>query len=227
MQGEMEIPLFPLPNLVVFPHIVVPLHIFEERYKLMINGCVDRDEVFGLILLRAGADDETEDTIHRVGVSARIVEVERLDEGRMNILCEGESRFRVLRFTQQTPFWKGAVDLFEDTEQQAPESLYEQVADLYRTVANISAQVGGTQQSELILPESGTDLSYMLSYVLDIDWEEKQKLLEMDSTPERLRLLIAHLTDTIRKLEQQRAHKEVMTKVRGNGDLGMPHGRES
>ena len=95
----MEIPLFPLPNLVLFPHIVVPLHIFEERYKTMINACLDSSEVFGLVLLRTGADEESEETIHRVGVTARIVEVERLDEGRMNILCEGEQRFRIYRFT--------------------------------------------------------------------------------------------------------------------------------
>jgi ATP-dependent Lon protease len=227
MQGEMEISLFPLPNLVLFPHIVVPLHIFEERYKLMINGCVDRDEVFGLVLLRNGGEEENEEMIHRVGVTARIVEVERLEQGRMNVLCEGETRFRVQRFTQQTPFWKGIVEVFDEKKHQAAESLYEQVADLYRTVANLSAQLSGSQQPELVLPESPTDLSYMLSYVLDIEVEEKQKLLEMDSTAERLRLLIAHLTDTIRKLEQQRANKEVMKKVRGNGDLGMPHSRES
>src|SRR5215469_5768203 len=119
----MEIPLFPLPNLVLFPHIVVPLHIFEERYKLMINGCIEGDEVFGLVLLRAGADDESEETIHRVGVTARIVEVERLDEGRLNILCEGERRFRVYRFTQQTPFWRASVHFFEDEEPRAFESL--------------------------------------------------------------------------------------------------------
>src|SRR5581483_7919118 len=106
----MEIPLFPLPNLVLFSGIVVPLHIFEERYKLMINGCIDRGEVFGLVLLRAGAQEESERTIHRVGVAARVVEVERLGEGRMNILCEGESRFRIHRMTQQQPFWKGVVE---------------------------------------------------------------------------------------------------------------------
>src|SRR5204862_968815 len=98
MLGEMESPLFPLPNLVLFPHIVVPLHIFEERYKLMINGCIDRGEVFGLVLLREGAEEEKDDTIHRVGVTSRIVEVERLDEGRLNIFCEGEKRFRIHRF---------------------------------------------------------------------------------------------------------------------------------
>jgi len=219
----MEIPLFPLPNLVLFPHIVVPLHIFEERYKLMINGCIDSDEVFGLVLLRAGAEDESEETIHRVGVTARIVEVERLDEGRMNILCEGERRFRIYRFMHQEPFWKGAVDFVEDDERNATEALYEQVAEIYRSVVNLSAKLSGSQEAELVLPDSATDLSYMVSYVLDIDSEEKQKLLEMDSTAERLRMLLAHLTDALRKLEQQRAEKEIMTKVRGNGDLGRPN----
>jgi Lon protease-like protein len=223
MLGEMEIPLFPLPNLVLFPNLVIPLHIFEERYKLMINACADRDEPFGLVLLRSGAEEETEETIHRVGVSARVVEVERLDEGRMNILCEGESRFRIHRFTQSAPFWKGAVEFFDDDEHHSTESLYEQVADLYRTMAELSAKLSGSQPAELILPESSLDLSYMVSFVLDIDSEEKQKLLEMKSTAERLRMLVAHLTDTIRKLEQQRALKDVVAKVRGNGDLGKPH----
>ena len=219
----MEIPLFPLPNLVLFPNIIVPLHIFEERYKLMINGCVERDDIFGLVLLRNGADSENEDTIHRVGVSARIVEVERLDEGRLNILCEGEARFRIYRFTQQTPFWKGSADFFEDNEHHPTESLVEQVAELYRSVAGLSAKISGLEQAELTLPDSAADLSYMVSYVLDIESEEKQKLLEMTSTAERLRMLVAHLSDTLRKLEQQRAYKDVVAKVRGNGDLGKPH----
>src|SRR5262245_20856279 len=221
--GEMEIALFPLPNLVLFPHIVVPLHIFEERYKLMINACIDAGDIFGIVLLRSGADEESEETIHRVGVTARIVEVERLEEGRMNILCEGERRFRIYRFTHKTPFWKGDVEFIEDDERSATEALYEQVAELYRSVVNLSAKLSGSQEAELVLPDSSTDLSYMVSYVLDIESEDKQKLLEMDSTAERLRMLLAHLTDTLRKLEQQRAHKEVMKKVRGNGDLGMPN----
>jgi Lon protease-like protein len=219
----MEIPLFPLPNLVLFPHIVVPLHIFEERYKVMINGCIDRDEAFGLVLLRKDAEAESQETIHRVGVTARIVDVERLAEGRMNILCEGESRFQVYRFTQQAPFWKAEVELFEDDKRHAAESLYDQVTDLYRSVAALSAKLSGSEAAELALPESAADLSFMVGYVLDIDAEEKQKLLEMTSVGERLRMLIAHLTETLKKLEEQRVYRETMTKVRGNGDLGRPH----
>jgi len=218
-----EIALFPLPNLVLFPNIVVPLHVFEDRYKLMINGCIDSDEVFGLVLLRAGAKSESEQTIHRVGVSARVVEVERLEQGRLNILCEGESRFRIHRLTQESPFWKGTVDYFEDEQVRSTESLYEQVAELYRGVAALSAKLSGSEPTELVLPESSTDLSYMVSYVLDIDYEEKQKLLEMTSTAERLRMLVAHLTQALKRLEQQQTLKDVASKVRGNGDLGRPH----
>ena len=219
----MEIALFPLPNLVLFPGIVVPLHIFEDRYKVMINGCIDRDEIFGVVLIRSGAEEETEDTIHRVGVTARIGEVERLEDGRMNIVCEGETRFRINRFTQQTPFWKGTVQYFEEAPVHQPiESFSDRVSDLYRQVGEMSSKLSGSPQTEIVLPESPTDLSYLVAYVLDIDAEEKQKMLEMTSTAERLQVLVVHLNDVIRKLEQQLAYKEVLTKVRGNGDLGNP-----
>jgi ATP-dependent Lon protease len=219
----MDIPLFPLPNLVLFPRIVVPLHIFEERYKLMINDCIAGGGTFGLVLLQSGAVEEREDTIHRVGVTARIVEVERLAEGRLNILCEGERRFRIHRFTQRIPFWKAFVEFLEESEDDGAESLYDQVADLYRSVANLTARLSDSQEPELVLPESAADLSYIVSYVLDIDFEEKQKLLEIDIPAERLRLLVAHLTAILRRLQQQHSNQEISVKVRGNGDLGMPH----
>src|SRR5262245_51759248 len=110
----MEIPLFPLPNVVLFPQVAVPLHIFEERYKLMINRCIDQDTVFGLVLLREDASHESESTIHHVGVTARVVEVERLDDGRLNILCAGESRFRITEFTGRDPYWTGLIDFLEE-----------------------------------------------------------------------------------------------------------------
>jgi Lon protease-like protein len=219
----MDIPLFPLPNLVLFPNILVPLHIFEDRYKLMINGCIDSGEPFGLVLLHGGAQEETEETIHRVGVAARITEVERLADGRMNIMCEGETRFRIYRFIQQTPFWKGSVEMFEeDPVPDSVEPLYEEVAGLYRQLAELGSKLSGSPQTELALTDSPTDLSYMLAYILDIDSEEKQKMLEMTSTGERLQVLVSHLKQTIQKYEKRIAQKDLLGKVRGNGDLGKP-----
>jgi ATP-dependent Lon protease len=221
----MEIPLFPLPKLVLFPRVLVPLHIFEERYKLMINSCIDSEAVFGIVLLRSGAETESEDTIHRVGVTARIVQVERLENGRLNILTEGEDRFRIRRFTSQEPYWKVFVDFLEDNESHPSiEVLQEEVSELYRKVAELGAKIDSTEEPETALPESPTDLSYMISYILDIDPEAKQKLLELTSAAERLRSLVPYLNESIEKLQQQLTLKEIIHKVRGNGDLGKPKG---
>jgi len=189
----------------------------------MINTCIERDDVFGVVLLRSGAETESEDTIHRVGVTARIVQIERLENGRMNILTEGEDRFRIRRFTGQEPYWKGLVDFFEDNESHPSiEAMQEEVSELYRKVAELGAKIDSSEEPEIALPESPMDLSYMISYILDIDPEAKQKLLEMTSAAERLRSLVPHLNESIEKLQQQLALKEVMHKVRGNGDLGKP-----
>src|ERR1044071_7765441 len=102
MRGTMQIPLFPLPNLVLFPDVMLPLYIFEPRYRQMINECVANSEAFGIVQLLAS--EETEETIARVGVSARVIQVERLEEGRMNILCAGEARFRILHFEGKVPY---------------------------------------------------------------------------------------------------------------------------
>jgi Lon protease-like protein len=221
----MEIPLFPLPTLVLFPHVVLPLHIFEERYKLMINRCIDSGEVFGLVLLRAGAERESEETIHRVGVTARVVQVEKLDDGRMNILCAGESRFRVLEFTGNDPYWTGFVEPFEDTPDVSGtlQGVYDEVVRRYRRAAALTTQLKQVNPVELTLPESPLSLSYMVSYVLDLEPARKQDLLEMTSTVDRLTALIDDLDDTIRQLEVLIAKKDVPLKARGNGDLGKPH----
>jgi ATP-dependent Lon protease, bacterial type len=190
----------------------------------MINECIDSSNAFGLLLLREGAQEETEQTIHRAGTTARVIEVERLEGGRMNVLCQGESRFKVLRFTRNDPYWMGATDFIEDEfcEEEKLASLMEEVTGLYTKAFQLGVQLSVVPASELRFPESPVELSYMISYMLDIESEEKQKLLEIRSTEERLRLLLIHVEAVINKLEQQLAYKEIVKKVRGNGDLGKP-----
>ena len=123
----MQIPLFPLPNVVLFPQIMLPLHIFEERYKLMINRCVDSEEVFGIVRLEPGSPESPE-TIGRVGVAARVVQVERLEGGRMNILCAGESRFRVVERTDPVRFKEFLKESQEAAQQRY--AVYQQLAGI-------------------------------------------------------------------------------------------------
>lgn len=220
----MEIPLFPLPSLVLFPDVIVPLHIFEERYKTMVNACIENGEPFGLIQLRDGAQEETEQTIHRVGTTAHVIEVERLVGGRMNILCRGELRFRVARFLANEPVWNAEVNVFEDefADSKSLAPLAAEVASLYRKAFALGIQLNAASPSELKLPDSPVELSCMVSFVLDIPPTEKQRLLEMRSTEERLRVLVEHVDQAISKLEQQLVHKALNRKVHGNGDLGKP-----
>jgi Lon protease-like protein len=221
----MEIPLFPLPNLVLFPQVAVPLHIFEERYKLMINRCIEQDAVFGLVLLQEDADQENENTIHRVGVTARVVQVDRLEDGRMNILCAGESRFRVEEFTGRTPYWTGIVEFLEDVpeNEEALQAAFDEVSGLYRKAMELTSRFKETEIPLVDLPDSAKALSYMVSYVLDLSAARKQELLETTSTIVRLNALAVDLEKLLSQLQEQMNRKGFAHKAKSNGDLGKPH----
>ena len=185
----MEIPLFPLP-LVLFPQIVIPLHIFEERYRQMINRCIENSEMFGIVLIPPGTSEESESTIRRVGVTARVAQYDRIEDGRLNIMAAGEMRFRVLRFTGNKPYWTADVEFFDDDHEEGQggeegEELHESHASVvraYREVHQLAAKLRGMDPEEMKLPDSPEWLSYMVSYVLDVAPEAKQDLLEMKST---------------------------------------------
>jgi len=221
----MEIPLFPLPTLVLFPNVAIPLHIFEERYKLMINRCIDQTDVFGLVLLQDGAEGESEETISPVGVTARVVQEERFDDGRMNILCAGESRFRIQTFTGREPYWTGIVEFFEDDPEDREQvaEAQERTAVLYRQAMRLMSQLKDAEIPEVDLPDSATSLSYMVSYVLDLPSARKQELLELTSTSARLEGLAVDLEEIVGQLKLQIDRKGLARKIGTNGDLGKPH----
>ena len=109
-----ELPLFPLNNVVLFPGMKLPLHIFEERYKEMIGRCSETDSPFGVLLIKEGQEVGETAEPFTVGATARIAEVQRLDDGRMNILTQGEQRFRVVEIIQEIPYLVGLVQLLEE-----------------------------------------------------------------------------------------------------------------
>jgi ATP-dependent Lon protease len=219
---QIEIPLFPLPNVVMFPGVNLPLHIFEDRYKEMVNTCIEDDSPFGIVLL--SGEQETPSSIQRVGVIARVAEVERLDDGRMNIMTAGEVRFRIARFTATEPAWRAEVELLEDQSESGGrvESLGRQLAELYLDAYRKGLELTGERPGEIELPESPVELSFMVPYVLDIGAEAKQALLESLSTHDRLVELIDYLKGANDRLSRQLELNRVNAKVRGNGDMGRP-----
>jgi Lon protease-like protein len=191
----------------------------------MINRCIDHDEVFGLVLLQEDAEQESEGTIHRVGVTARIVQVDRLDDGRMNILCAGETRFRIEEFTGSTPYWTGIVEFLEDAPER-PEALqhaFDEVAVLYRRAIELTSRLKEAEIPQVELPDSALGLSYMVSYVLDLSATRKQELLEITSTILRLHALAVDLEKILSQLQEQVARRGYAEKAKTNGDLGKPH----
>ncbi len=221
---HIEIPLFPLPNIVLFPSVRLPLHIFEERYKTMIETCIGSEMPFGVVLFQG--DTEKASNIEKVGVLTRVVRVERLDDGRLNIMTEGEERFRILELREPEPFWRAVVETIDDMDGSGPvlEEVQAEVGELYIDAYRKGVELTGERPAELELPDSASELSFMVAYVLDMKLSEKQSLLEMTSAEDRLGALIDYLKSANENLRQQLHQKRTAEKARGNGDLGRPKG---
>jgi len=219
----MEIPLFPLP-LVLFPQVVVPLHIFEERYKEMINRCIEESIAFGIVMIPPGTSAENEATIRRVGVTARVIQFDRIEGGRFNIMAAGEMRFRILNFTTGKSYRTARVEFIEDDDESEEElwDSYNDVVRLYREVHRLAAQYRGVDVDvdEVKIPASPATMSHMLSFVLDLDVEFKQALLEMTSIEGRLKTLTVHLEEASQRLNTEIVRGK--TSPRGNGHYGRP-----
>src|SRR5436309_15818817 len=107
------LPLFPL-SAVLFPGNVLPLHIFEERYKLLVRRCRDSDGKMGIVAIRKGEEVGETAEPHDVGTLARITRIDALSEGRINLAVVGERRFRISRLDRDEPYLRGQVDLISD-----------------------------------------------------------------------------------------------------------------
>ena len=105
-----ELPLFPLPEVVLFPGRPLPLHIFEFRYRIMMNTILESDRRFGILLW-----DQVKGQPTDVGCCAEIVRYQRLPDDRMKILTVGQQRFRVLEYVREKPYRVGLVEWLEDT----------------------------------------------------------------------------------------------------------------
>lgn len=105
-----EIPIFPL-NTVLFPGIPLHLHIFEDRYKLMLHSCLNKNAVFGVVLIRKGQEAMGKlAEPYEIGCTARILQVDTLSDGRMNVLAQGGERFRILSLDYRLPYLVGQIE---------------------------------------------------------------------------------------------------------------------
>jgi Lon protease-like protein len=191
-----DFPLFPLP-VVLLPTEVIPLHIFEDRYKTMISLCIDEGSEFGIVWL---SDDGLKD----VGCTARVAEVlEQTEDGRMNILVRGGRPFRLLERQEEYVYPAGKVELLGDQatpadEEEAGDDARERYADLLESLT-----------SERPDPNALAELSaYEMAATVEIDLDVKQGLLELRSEEERLQMLARLFKAGIKRVELARSIAE-------------------
>jgi Lon protease-like protein len=195
-------PLFPL-GLVLLPGEVVPLHIFEDRYRQMIGECLDEQREFGILWL---ADDE----LKEVGCAARVTRVlERFDDGRLNILAEGTTPFRMERRIGDMAYPAGDVVLLDDdpdTDDDALERARTAYADLVEEVTDERPE-----------PEALSAMgAYGMAATVDINPAAKQALLELRSEPARLEQLEGLFAEALRRIKTA---ARVAEQASGNGHL--------
>jgi Lon protease-like protein len=192
-----ELGLFPLP-LVLLPTELVPLHIFEDRYKELIGECLAEDQEFGLVF----ADD---DGVREIGTRAAVVEVlpPEFEDGRMNIVVEGRERFRLVRLTEGRSFQTAEIAPVEDADDLPPAEIVERARTLFARLAQVTG-------SDIEIPGGDTpQLSYVLaSRVYELANEIRLELLAEVSETARLERVCGFLEEATVTVERQRRAAE-------------------
>lgn len=185
---HMQMPLFPL-NVVLFPGMVLPLHIFEPRYREMINRCIDENIPFGVVMIKEGAEVGAGEVVpHSTGTAARIAKVERLDDGRMNITVVGTQRFKILQLDRSRNYLQARVAQFPVVNggTRSAVELVQKVRPKVLEYVETLAEASRTDLKLDRLPEDPTTLAFLVAIALQVNNETKQKLLELPGIPEML-----------------------------------------
>lgn len=183
----LELPIFPL-NLVLFPGMPLPLHIFEERYKLMVERCLEGNRSFGVTLLREGQAEGPGGVPHTIGTVARIVRHVRMEDGRYNLVTRGTSRYQMLDSRAESGYLTARVELLDEEEDdpRALEMLRAIVEDEFDGFLDDLTELTNTKREPIVFPDDPTAAAYLVAHFLPIYNWEKQRLLEASSTDVRL-----------------------------------------
>lgn len=190
MSSERTIPMFPL-NLVLFPRQILPLHIFEERYKLMIEEIINEDREFGVVLIERGNEVGGGDIRKNVGTLAKIIDFEKSNDGRWLLITEGTKRIETSKWLDDSPYPKAEVTFF-DEEEISSYGLedWQKIVGHMRRVLAILAELGDdVAPISTVVSDDPLFGSFEMSSIIPISPLDSQKLLEIDSTTKRCALL--------------------------------------
>jgi Lon protease-like protein len=210
------LPLFPL-NVVLFPHMPLPLHVFEPRYRQMLADCLEEGHSFGVVAIREGNETGPQPaTPYEVGTLAKIVRIDRLEDGRVNLLVMGASRLELLETNQERQYLRGRYRIIAESGDDLEETaaLTEKTAHAFREYSNLLRELVGRQPDEAEPPMEPELLSYLIAAALNLQIPEKQRLLAERRTDGRLKLELQLLRKEILLLKQMVAHAGAAGTVR-------------
>ena len=195
-----ELPLFPLPDVVLFPQQLLPLHIFESRYRMLLQSVLETDKRFGIVRINPENGQMAE-----IGCCAEVLQHQTTEDGRSYIVSLGQQRFRVLNITRETPFRSAMVSWMEDDTIEDLSDLHglsERVGSALKDVFALTAKL---QNRELDVPDDIPDLPRELSFWIGAHLDnraaaEQQALLELTDTHQRLERQFEMLDHTRRQL---------------------------
>lgn len=179
-----EIPLFPL-NTVLFPGIPLHLHIFEDRYKLMLHSCLNKNAVFGVVLIRKGQEAMGRlAEPYEIGCTARILQVDTLSDGRMNVLAQGGERFRILSLDYRLPYLVGQIERLPMPDLDPPDvgNLLPIVKEYIEMLSQIMPDDMDTEA--INFPDDPMINLNLSASVLQLPDREKQDLLSVQDSHE-------------------------------------------
>jgi uncharacterized protein len=200
------LPLFPLGT-VLFPGLLLPLHIFEDRYRQLIRDLLDRPEPrqFGVIAIRHGRETGVDgiQALHEIGCTATLRQVSPLEDGRYDVVTVGTQRFRLAGLDDSREYLQGQVDLLaeETGDEAAAGQVVRAVRDGFRAYLSALAERGVTQISAPELPEDPVTLSYLVAASMITDLSDRQALL---AEPDAVQRLAAERTLLSRELTMLR-----------------------
>ena len=187
----LTIPLFPLPNVVLFPNVCLPLHIFEPRYREMVSDALDGDRIIGMVLLRPGWEGSYEEcpAIYEVGCAGLITHAERTDDGRYNLVLRGLDKFRIQQEDHARSYRVAVVDTLLEPVSEHDRAIMRAERRRLETILVPQPEGRGVDPK---MPPSMPDeeLVNALAQYLDLEVVEKQALLERDGLVNRCRSLI-------------------------------------
>jgi Lon protease-like protein len=198
-----DFPLFPL-GLVALPTELVPLHIFEERYKTMIGRCLEEESEFGIVWM-------AEDGLRPIGCACEIAEVlERLEDGRINLIARGTRPFRIEARQDELPYPAGTVEFLEDRSEETDEELAD---DAHNAYADLVRQATDRTPD---MDEIGEMSAYQMAATVEFGLDAKQGLLDLRSETSRLRLVTRLFRAAIKRLDFV---ERAQARARSNGKV--------